>query len=514
MAMTAPILTQPAAREMPRVDPRVEELLKGCTELPSLPAVAVQLLAECRKDDTDLARICELLARDPALAAKVVGVANSALYRRGDPATTVRRAALALGANAVTAIALSFSLVSQRPGAGDFDFAAYWRRALLGAVASRSFAKWARIDPEEAMLAGLLQDLGVLALHTAVPEYKAMLAESQGDHLRLERLERERLNTSHTDVGRWLAERLQLPKPLAHAVWSSHIPDLDDPATAMLDRCVAVSGYVAEIWERPALSVVTHTAAEAASAWLGMDVDTFQGVLGEVAAAATDFGKLFDVTLPDEKAMQEILRGARDTLVHVSLRVTQQASRSAADLKKLKDQKKSLEKRFSRDELTGVSTRATLDASLVRAFDNAFRFDRPLSLLFCDIDHFKRVNDMYGHASGDVVLAAVARAIGASIRQLDVVGRYGGEEFLVILPATDEEGALVVARRILARVAALGIADASGTRISLTISVGLATHGGRWRAPNIRSLLVAADKALYDAKGGGRNRVVVHSQPG
>jgi HD-like signal output (HDOD) protein len=176
--LTAPLSLRPAVREIPTIDPRIEDLLRDCDELPSLPAVAVQLVAECRKDDTDLAKICDLLARDPALAAKVVGVANSALYRRGDPATTVRRAALALGANAVTAIALSFSLVNQRPVGAEFDFASYWKRALLGAVSARALAKWAKVDPEEAMLGGLLQDLGVLALHTVVPEYKDIWSAS------------------------------------------------------------------------------------------------------------------------------------------------------------------------------------------------------------------------------------------------------------------------------------------------------------------------------------------------
>jgi diguanylate cyclase (GGDEF)-like protein len=508
--MTAPISPRPVVREIPKIDPRIEDLLRDSVELPSLPAVAVQLVAECRKDDTDLARICELLARDPALAAKVVGVANSALYKRGDPATTVRRAALALGANAVTAIALSFSLVNQRPAGATLDFASYWRRALLGAVSARALAKWAKVDPEEAMLAGLLQDLGVLALHTVVPEYKDILAESQGDHLRLERLERERLRTSHTDVGRWLAAKLQLPETLAHAVGSSHVPDADDPLTGTLDRCVAVSGYIAEIWVRPGMAIATHTAAQAASAWLAMDLDAFQAVLGDVATVASEFARLFDVALPDDRGMREILRGARDTLVHVSLRATQQVTRTEADLEKVKEEKRSLEKRFSRDELTGVSTRATIDASLVRAFDNAFRFDRPLTVLFCDIDHFKKVNDSYGHASGDVVLAAVARAIAAAIRQLDVVGRYGGEEFIAILPATDEEGGMVVAKRIVSRVAALAIGDASGARIPVTISVGLATHGSRWQSPGIKSLLIAADKALYAAKGAGRNRAIAH----
>jgi two-component system, cell cycle response regulator len=157
----------------------------------------MELLKECRRPEVDIDHVCSLLGRDPVLSAKVVSVANSSSFRRGAPVTTVRRAALTLGTNAVTTLALSFSLVSQRAARGAFDFVLYWRRALLNAVASRTLAQQINIDPEEAFLAGLLQDLGMLALHAAVPDYVDVIREANKDHLRLERLEVERFEVGH-----------------------------------------------------------------------------------------------------------------------------------------------------------------------------------------------------------------------------------------------------------------------------------------------------------------------------
>jgi diguanylate cyclase (GGDEF)-like protein len=170
---------------------------------------------------------------------------------------------------------------------------------------------------------------------------------------------------------------------------------------------------------------------------------------------------------PAQRERDEIRpRAAKDTLVQISLRATQLATRSEADAQRLAAEKRTLEAHYARDALTGVFARGHLDASLARAYDDAIQFDRPLSLLFCDIDHFKKVNDTHGHAVGDRVLAAVAAAIGAATRQLDIVGRYGGEEFVVILPATTAEGASVVAERVRERVEALVLVPTRANRSS------------------------------------------------
>jgi HD-like signal output (HDOD) protein len=298
------------------VPPSLEKVLVQCATLPSLPAVAVEILAECRKDDVSLDRLGELLQRDPALATKLLSVANSSAYRRGSPITTIRRATISLGANAVMALALSFSLCSQRPGKGSFDFPGFWRRALLSALCARVLARWAQIEPEEALLGGLLQDVGILALQTSLPGYDLLFEESRGDHVRLERLEREQFGAGHPEVGAWLAARLRLPPALVHAVLTSHAAAASEAGMNFLDRCVAVSGRMAETW-LSRLTTASSVGAEAASSHLGLQAAEYDALLAEVGAAAQSFAASFDVALPSPDEMHDIVQQARQTLVRV-----------------------------------------------------------------------------------------------------------------------------------------------------------------------------------------------------
>ncbi len=156
------------------------------------------------------------------------------------------------------------------------------------------------------------------------------------------------------------------------------------------------------------------------------------------------------------------------------------------------------------DGLTGLSNRRTFNEQLKSRLRQAERYRRPLSLLLLDIDHFKRVNDTHGHPAGDAVLRGVARLAQKQARDTDLCARYGGEELALILPETDAPGALVIAERIRAAMAAAQHFTESGA-VRVTVSVGIATSAGGGDSPE--ALLEACDKALYRAKQGGRNRV-------
>jgi diguanylate cyclase (GGDEF)-like protein len=156
------------------------------------------------------------------------------------------------------------------------------------------------------------------------------------------------------------------------------------------------------------------------------------------------------------------------------------------------------------DALTGVLNRRAIVARLRGAFANARATGAPLSLLFLDLDHFKHVNDSFGHRAGDQCLRAVVDPIATELRQDDVLGRYGGEEFLVVLPNVLMRDAEAVAERIRLRVQELPLLI-SGSRIDLTLSVGVASIAAGMHAPE--DLIERADVALYRAKAGGRNRV-------
>jgi len=156
------------------------------------------------------------------------------------------------------------------------------------------------------------------------------------------------------------------------------------------------------------------------------------------------------------------------------------------------------------DDLTGVHNRRHFMAVVQREWDRARRYNTEAALLLIDADHFKRVNDKHGHLCGDELLRAIAKAVSSSLRQADVLARFGGEELIVFLPHTDPLGALDVAERIRERVQGLRV-DWKGNTVSTTVSVGVAPM--RAELPSLDWMIHEADTALYAAKSDGRNCV-------
>jgi len=158
----------------------------------------------------------------------------------------------------------------------------------------------------------------------------------------------------------------------------------------------------------------------------------------------------------------------------------------------------------TKDPLTGLANRGSALAELQNRFGLSQRYGRPLSLVVCDLDHFKQVNDTYGHGAGDFVLHTFGERLVATLREADLAGRIGGEEFLMVLPETDLAGARPFAERLRKAIAATPIPLASGG-LTVTCSLGIAERTGD--DLNAGQLLARADAALYRAKGGGRNQV-------
>lgn len=155
------------------------------------------------------------------------------------------------------------------------------------------------------------------------------------------------------------------------------------------------------------------------------------------------------------------------------------------------------------DILTGAGNRLALTQALSREYQCAQRYGHSLSVLMLDLDHFKQVNDRHGHAAGDHVLSSVARLISGSIRSTDTLFRYGGEEFLLLLPETANDGAQTIAERLRQKVEELIVCE-DGLGLRTTISIGIATLNA---SDKEESLIKRADNALYDAKHSGRNLV-------
>ncbi len=160
-----------------------------------------------------------------------------------------------------------------------------------------------------------------------------------------------------------------------------------------------------------------------------------------------------------------------------------------------------------RDPLTGVNNRRFFDQRIEEEVSRAKRQETPLSCLFVDLDHFKRVNDQYGHQAGDFILKKVATLINDSLRSTDVMARYGGEEFVILLTDTDTTTALDIAVRMREQIAAMHFIVSYGRKVQITLSVGLATLDINSPLQTSKQLLQAADQAVYAAKISGRNCV-------
>jgi two-component system cell cycle response regulator len=161
------------------------------------------------------------------------------------------------------------------------------------------------------------------------------------------------------------------------------------------------------------------------------------------------------------------------------------------------------------DSLTGLMNRRSFKAAGEMEIARSERHGYPLCALLIDVDHFKSVNDQRGHAAGDVVLAHIGRLLSSQIRKVDFAGRWGGEEFVILLSGSDRDGGLIVAERIRSAVASTHLEDEAGEPIPVTVSIGLAFY---YSGEGIEPLLGRADAGMYLAKSAGRNRVMVQPE--
>jgi two-component system cell cycle response regulator len=207
--------------------------------------------------------------------------------------------------------------------------------------------------------------------------------------------------------------------------------------------------------------------------------------------------------------IQAMNAGALDYLVkgEITPRVLERSLRYAL---KLADTLGELRRLATRDQLTGLLNRREFDRILAEECDRAVRFNRPVSLLVVDLDHFKRVNDVHGHPAGDAVLREAARRLAGQVRTVDRATRFGGEEFAIVLMEMDRAQALEVARRMVAMMAATPIEASPGVSLNVTMSVGVAVSP--FDAKDPKALVSAADRALYAAKAAGRNRAVAFGE--
>lgn len=234
-------------------------------------------------------------------------------------------------------------------------------------------------------------------------------------------------------------------------------------------------------------------------------------------AELADIPVIFITACPNQKSLLDAFeKGAVDYVIKpfnvlellARVRTHLELKYSRDRLKKLLRERSQLTKELQRlattDPLTGAWNRRQFFTLAEREFNRACRYHCPFCLFMIDIDYFKKINDTYGHATGDLVLIQIAKAIASTLRESDFFGRIGGEEFVAILPETTLDNGAIVADRLRKNLANLDI-SAQGKPVKITASIGLAIY--QVEDESIDAILQRADEALYQAKNHGRDRI-------
>lgn len=488
--------------------------IKQCPNLPSMPAIAMQVLELAQNADVDIAEIAKIISKDPALSGKILRTVNSSFYGRSQAVGTISQGLVILGLQSVKTLVLGFSLVTNlsRAHGKRFKHLTYWKHSIYAATAARTLAaKLNIVQQEEAFLAALLMDIGMLVLDAVAGEEYGEVCAQAGSHEELAVAERSALGMTHADAAAVLAGVWKLPPLLAVPMAMHHDPArVQDPHLRKLSELAHLASRCADVF-------VDDNAADAIAAVRRLfllqhdlteaDAD---GMLADIGRRTREVATLFEINIGSPAAYEAILKRANEALVNMTLQSQAHATALEQQASSLARQNEALRQRAETDALTGLANRARFDQFLAEQFNTAEENGRHLSLLLMDVDRFKAVNDTHGHPAGDKVLRVLGKLLATAARAQDLAARYGGEEMVLVLPGTARGTAAAIAESIRRAICAKPIPIDRGA-LPVSASIGVATYEPNGPLKSVAHLIKAADLAVYAAKHAGRNCVRVFS---
>jgi diguanylate cyclase (GGDEF)-like protein len=275
-------------------------------------------------------------------------------------------------------------------------------------------------------------------------------------------------------------------------------------------QCVSVSGLLVDALLQCNDEEALLGTASLAVQRLGVEQSKLSQILEQLNEDLHEASSLFSTDLHGYQLEQSLLDQAKETLIMRNLKIIQQTDNLQRTTEELEARTRDLEEMNRRDGLTDLYNREYLDKVLEKEFKMAKAYDWPLAVMFVDLDHFKSINDNYGHQAGDKVLRNTAEVLVSATRNDDLVARYGGEEFVVVLPSTSERDTLVVTERLIKAFRNYTHRVNIDDETVVTASIGVAVMSSKRQFASTRDLVAAADKAVYAAKHQGRNCFVIY----
>lgn len=497
---------------------KLKSLNLNDTKLPSPPAIAIRILDVVRKNEPSFQELARIISADPALTAKLLKVSNSAIYSLPNKINTIEMALSVLGVDVVKNIALSFVISKDLTGSSDskFNFDLFWKRAVTAAVGAELLAKLLRIHSKDVFVCALLQDIGVLLMYLCRrDDFLRVLDEREASSEPLHLIEKKVFGLDHQEIGAELLEDWGLSEAIFQPIRFHHNLELAPKEYRALAQILGLSGMLASVYhgsrsaekvqEIKTLLMEKHRIAE----------EQVDALIDEVAEKSIELLSSFEIDPGNMKPFSVLLQEANEELGRLNLSYEQlvmdlkQAKEKAEKLAgELKEANIRLRELANRDGLTELYNHRYFQDEMDRELSRSVRYQRSFSLMILDIDHFKKINDTYGHPGGDIVLKNISKLIPKLIRTSDMVARYGGEEFAIILPETELRGAMIFAERV-RRAVEMMESLIEGKPVQISVSIGVTCYECTLKGVSKSAIIDAADKALYQSKNKGRNRVTM-----
>ena len=497
--------------------------------LPSLPEVAARVVEIARNPDPDFDQLIETIRMDPAIAGRILKTANSALLGMRTRAGSIEIAVPRLGTTMVRTLVLSF-FVSELQNRNTLDLRPFyqriWRESLMQAAAAEVLAERqnGKVDSANWFLAGLMQDIGRLALlHTCREEYIQNVLNVDDDRSQRQR-EQDWLGFTHVDVSMGLCRRWNLDPEMIESIGVHHasahrVVPLKFISSTSLPAALITAAHAAEYLEEVSHNLSCnreHIERLLMQVFAMRPNDVFR-VLADVDQRVSELSVMLGIDIGRSPSLESILADAQELLAQIAIAgqlrlVNGHSGSGRIERTRMESDIEAETPRDAqwRDHLTGAFNRAWLESALSSTIAQAHQHRVPIGLLFVDIDQFKSLNDTVGSQAGDDLLQRATRLLRQSVRLADSVVRYGGDEFVVTLKDINADMLMLLSDQISESVRSE--LSTGHPALSVTCSIGAVFYDPEKGVPvRPETLIREADRALIEAKRTGGNRAVLAS---
>ncbi len=491
--------------------------------LPTFPAVAARVIELFSDDDVPIVELAKTIQTDPVLTAKVLRVANSALYRSKSEITTLAHAVSWLGKSEITALVLSFKLAdfSAENRIAKQHFDDYWRQSFVQAQSMKRISEvFSQVNGNEAFVAGLLMDLGRLVLLDGYAEqYSMIIEQAEEQRADLHKVEQELLETNHAELGGQLIENMGLPSKFVdiakyHIVDPSTVEQTIAPENFPLAIAAITAAATGDFFCRRNQMESLQRIEKYGREFMGFSASDLDWLIESLRVDIEEKAKLFNVETSEMRPVSALVGRAREQVsagnaCEMSESAQTEFERLRRENDKLKQTVRALESRICIDSLTQIYNRDYFQGRLEEKIFHCRNEATSVALLVMDIDQFRLINDNHGHLAGDCAISMTAKIIDDFFDESAVVARYGGDEFVVLLEVGDinslQRQSVDLCKTIETQTPGL-----TGRPHPITTSIGGVMCRIDRPIPSLDSMIFnAADRALYQSKDKGGNTVTI-----